>query len=199
MLDLTINKYVRYWIVLCQESLSSSSFAFIQEGMPTHCSHTGRKAPQLTYRQRQLAREVAQGKRDAINTDVDRLLNYIEEEANALSKKHKRSVWWFLHQLYQGGRIVRPKQRVNIFNAAQQVDGFLEGRKGGMSLLHLCYLLLIYYTEINDEDRSRFLEIQGKLTELKGVENVSNLPDDMKDFLRAKAVEWRQKKHKAPR
>jgi hypothetical protein len=110
--------------------------------MPTFRSQSGRKAPVLTYRQRQLAKQVAQSNRDAINADIDQVLSYIDEQAKRLSKKYKRAVPWFLHQFYQGGRVARTRRRVNLFNAAQQVDAFLDGRKGGKCYLLFCVIMM---------------------------------------------------------
>jgi len=90
-------------------------------------SHSGRKVPNLTYHQRQVARQLAQANRVAINRDVDAVLEHLHEEAKRLSFKHGRSVAWFQHQFYQGERMVRQKRAVSMFNAAQQIDGFLEG------------------------------------------------------------------------
>jgi hypothetical protein len=92
---------------------------------------SGRKGPALTYRQRQVARETARMNRRVINTDVDTILQYISDEAIRLGQKYKRSPAWFLHQFYQGGRVVRQKRAVSVFNAARQIEGFLDGRKGG--------------------------------------------------------------------
>jgi len=94
-------------------------------------SHSGRKVPILTYHQRQVARQSAQANRVAINRDVDAVLEHLDEEAKRLSFKHAHSVAWFQHQFYQGGRMVCQKRAVTVFNAAQQIDGFLEGQKGG--------------------------------------------------------------------
>ena len=91
---------------------------------------TGSKS--LTYLQRKAARAVALGKRHAINEDVDLVLSYLDMEAKQLSMKHKRSVPWFLHQFYQGGRVVCQRQCMNLFNAATQINTFLQGCKGGM-------------------------------------------------------------------
>ena len=97
----------------------------------------GRKPPQLTYLQRQAARLTAQANRRAINGDVDEVLNFVDAEAKRLSLKYKRSAAWFHHQFYQGGRVVRQKRAVSVFNAARQIDGFLAGRKGGKSRTQL--------------------------------------------------------------
>ena len=96
--------------------------------MPTR---SGRPGPILTYHQRQLAREVATKNRRALNGDLDDLLNTVEERAKGLGQQHKRSTAWILHQLYQGGRLVRQRRAVSVTNAAQQVEGFLKGLKGG--------------------------------------------------------------------
>ncbi|KAF8586197.1 hypothetical protein K439DRAFT_1615337 [Ramaria rubella] len=93
-------------------------------------SKSGCKGPMLTYRQRQLARQTALLNRCAINADVDDILDYMEERAKQLSVKHKRSLVWFFHQFYQGGCVVCQKCAVSVFNAACQIEGFLEGHKG---------------------------------------------------------------------
>ena len=85
----------------------------------------------LSYYERKLARQLASTRRRAVNQDIDDLLNLLEDRAKELSKKHRKSTAWFLHQLYQGGRVARQKRSVNVFNAAQQIEGFLQGRKGG--------------------------------------------------------------------
>ena len=85
----------------------------------------------MTYLQRQAARLTAQSNRCAINAEVDEVLNFVDAEAKRLSTKYKCSVAWFQHQFYQGGRVVRQKRAVSVFNAACQIDGFLAGRKGG--------------------------------------------------------------------
>jgi hypothetical protein len=92
---------------------------------------TARKGPILTYQQRKLARLAAQANRRVIIDDVDHVLNYLDQEADRLSKKHKRTTAWFMHQFYQGGRVARQKRAVSVFNAAKQINAFLEGRKGG--------------------------------------------------------------------
>jgi len=101
--------------------------------MPSDTGKPRRTGPILNYRQRQLAQQMAQANRRAINMDVDVVLDHLDTEARLLSKKHHRSVAWFHHQFYQGGRVVRQKRAVSVFNAAQQIDVFLEGRKGGTS------------------------------------------------------------------
>jgi hypothetical protein len=166
----------------------------------TMSSRTGnayRKGPILTYRQRQLARQIAQANRHAINTDVDAFLDRIDAEAVLLSKKHRRSVAWFRHQFYQGGRVMRQKRAVSVFNAARQVDAFLEGRKGGTSYAQQslsvgCEAHSI--TDITDEEKLKFTEIKEKIKRLNGVENACQLPADMQMLLKTKAEAWR--KHK---
>ncbi|KAF8587115.1 hypothetical protein K439DRAFT_1614547 [Ramaria rubella] len=93
-------------------------------------SKSGHKGPVLTYRQRQLARQMALSNHRAINADVDDVLDYMEEQAKQLRIKHKSFLVWFLHQFYQGGHVVCQKHAVSVFNAACQIEGFLEGRKG---------------------------------------------------------------------
>src|SRR5882724_3747138 len=85
----------------------------------------------LTYHQCQLACQLAQANRLAVNKEIDMVLDHVDREAKCLSQKFKRSVPWFLHQFYQGGRVIRQKRAVNIYNAAKQIEGFLEGQKGG--------------------------------------------------------------------
>ena len=92
----------------------------------------GCKGPDLTYRQRQVARQTAHANRRAINVDVDAVLDYVDGEAKCLSQKHHHAIAWFQHQFYQGGRVVRMRHAVSVYNAAQQINGFLDGRKGGM-------------------------------------------------------------------
>ena len=101
--------------------------------MPSDSGNTCCKGPILTYQQHQIAWQTAQANRRSINTDIDAVLDWIEAEAKLLSKKHHHSVAWFRHQFYQGGRIMRQKRAVSVFNAAWQIDVFLEGRKGGTS------------------------------------------------------------------
>ncbi|KAF8580818.1 hypothetical protein K439DRAFT_1619490 [Ramaria rubella] len=134
-------------------------------------SKSGRKAPVLMYCQRQLARQTALSNRCAINADVDDVLDYMEERAKQLSVKHRRSLVWFLHQFYQGGRVVRQKRAVSVFNAARQIEDFLEGCKG---------------------------EIQAEIKKLNGVENACKLPLEMQTFLKRKAEAWRAQKQTAP-
>ena len=102
----------------------SFSFPF---GGTTMYLKSGRKPPGFMYAQCQMAWLVAQTNWRSINDDVDHVLNYLEEEAKRLSKTHKQSIPWFLHQFYQGGRVVRTKWCVSVFNAAKQIDGFLNG------------------------------------------------------------------------
>ena len=69
-------------------------------------SHSGRKVPNLTYHQHQVAQQLAQANWVAINRDVDAVLEHLDEEATHLSFKHGHSVAWFQHQFYQGGHMV---------------------------------------------------------------------------------------------
>ncbi|KAF8494789.1 hypothetical protein JB92DRAFT_2834880 [Gautieria morchelliformis] len=142
-----------------------------------------RKGPTLTYRQRQQARAAALSKRVAINNDVDSMLRVIDHEAKRLSKKHHRSIAWFQHQFFQGGRVVRQKRAVSVFNAAKQIEGFLEGRNGS----------------ITDEEKTSFQEIQTKLYQMGGAEFASKLPHGMQVFLRTQTQIWHNQKHTAPR
>ena len=105
--------------------------------MPSDSGNTHRKKPILTYWQCQITRQTAQANCRSINTDVDAVLDRIEAEAKLLSKKHHCSVAWFCHQFYQGGRIMRQKRAVSVFNAAWQIDSFLEGHKGGCLMCHI--------------------------------------------------------------
>jgi hypothetical protein len=124
------------FVVCFFASASFHSRHFILNEMsPT--KKTGCKRPILTYHQRQLARLGAQANRHAINQDVNAVLNHIDNEAQRLSLKYRRSAPWFLHQFYQGGRVVRQKCAVSVFNAAKQIDAFLGGRKGGESFEHM--------------------------------------------------------------
>ena len=91
----------------------------------------GRKPPGLTYLQHLAAQLTAQGNQRAINADVDEVLNFVDAEAKRLSGKYQCSVAWFQHQFYQGGRMVRQKCAVSVFNAARQIDRFLVGCKSG--------------------------------------------------------------------
>lgn len=47
---------------------------------------------------------------------------------------------------------------------------------------------------ITDDKKARFEEIKAKIVQLNGVENASNLPADMKEFLIKKATAWRAEK-----
>ncbi|KAF8489858.1 hypothetical protein JB92DRAFT_2835985 [Gautieria morchelliformis] len=141
------------------------------------------KGPTLTYRQRQQACAAALSKHIAINNDVDSMLRVIDHEAKRLSKKHHRSIAWFQHQFFQGGRVVRQKRAVSVFNAAKQIEGFLEGRNGS----------------ITDEEKTSFQEIQTKLYQMGGAEFASKLPHGMQVFLRTQTQIWRNQKHTAPR
>lgn len=101
--------------------------------MPSVNGKSSRKPPALSYRQRAAARAVATSNCRAINGDVDEVLAYVDQEVKKLSKKYKRTEAWFHHQFYQGGRVVRQKRAPGVCNAARQLDGFLEGKKGGAS------------------------------------------------------------------
>ncbi|KAF8587421.1 hypothetical protein K439DRAFT_1614350 [Ramaria rubella] len=104
----------------------------------------------LTYCQRKVARELASTNRHAINADVDLVLNYIDDESKQLSKKHKRSVTWFHHQFFQGGRVIRQKQAVSVFKAAKQIEAFLDGHKG----------------DLTEDEKACFTEISLKIKQL---------------------------------
>src|SRR5882724_6627638 len=104
---------------------------FHSSPFPFQTSNMGHKGPILSYRQRQVDRHTAQQKRRVINADIDSVIDHVDREAKRLSIQHTRSLAWFRHQFYQGGRMVRQKPAVSVFNAAQQIDGFLEGCKGG--------------------------------------------------------------------
>jgi len=90
----------------------------------------GCKQP-LTYHQCQLARQLAQANHLAFNKEIDMVLDHVNREPKYLSQKFKQSIPWFLHQFYQGGHVIHQKCTVNLYNAAKQIEGFLEGRKGG--------------------------------------------------------------------
>ncbi|KAF8509745.1 hypothetical protein JB92DRAFT_3144615 [Gautieria morchelliformis] len=140
-----------------------------------------RRGPHLTYLQRQLAHQTAKRNRESINSEVDAMLALIDQEAKRLSVKYRHSPAWFQHQFYQGGRVVRKRRAVSVFNAAQQIDLFLEGRKG----------------ELTEEEKIHFQEIKAKLHELNGAAFACNLPIEMQQFLKAKTQAWRVQKHTA--
>ncbi len=171
--------------------------------MPSDTGKPRRTGPILNYRQRQLAQQMAQANRRAINMDVDVVLDHLDAEARLLSKKHHRSVAWFRHQFYQGGRVVRQKRAVSVFNAAQQIDVFLEGRKGGTSPYAQqslsCGCETHSITDITDEEKVKFTEIKEHIKKLNGVENASQLPVDLQVFLKMKAEAWRNHKCMAAR
>ncbi|KAF8587052.1 hypothetical protein K439DRAFT_1659287 [Ramaria rubella] len=150
--------------------------------MPSAAATSGHKTP-LTYHQRQLAREQAMTNRRAIKADVDAVLHHINVEAKRLGKKYRRTPAWFQHQFHQGGRVVRQKRAVSVFNAARQIEAFLDGRKG----------------VISEEDKEQFIAISAEIVKLNGVENASKLPAPMQLFLKMKAQAWRDQKHSAPR
>ncbi|KAF8495820.1 hypothetical protein JB92DRAFT_3126361 [Gautieria morchelliformis] len=141
-----------------------------------------RKGPALMYRQRQLARAAALSKCVAINQDIDAVLSIVDNEVKRLNKKYHRSVSWFQHQFFQGGRVVRQKRAVSVYNAAKQVEAFLAGHKG----------------DITDDERMHFEEIQAELHQLGGCEFASKLSHGMQVFLWKQAGIWREKKHSAP-
>ena len=58
---------------------------------------------------------------------------------------------------------------------------------------------LIPTTELTDEEKNRFIAIKAEITRLNGVENASQLPPDMQEFLKMKAQSWRDHKRMAPR
>ena len=153
-----------------------------------------RRGPVLTYRERKLARERAQANRRAINRDVDSVLDFLEKEAKRLAKKHERSAAFFKHQFYQVGRIVRQKRAINLLNAARQIEGFIQGRKGGVSVCFHLLTHLIMCTEVSGPEKERFIEIDDALKKLGGPEKAFQLPDDMKIFIKAKATAWREQK-----
>ncbi|KAF8527361.1 hypothetical protein JB92DRAFT_3107689 [Gautieria morchelliformis] len=104
------------------------------------------RGPALTYHQRQLAGAVALSKRVSINQDVDAVFSIF----------------------FQGGRVVRQKCAVSVYNAAKQVEVFLAGCKG----------------DITDDERTRFEEIQAKLHQLGGCEFASKLSHGMQESTR---------------
>jgi hypothetical protein len=163
---------------------------------------SSKKRPSLTYRQRQQAQQTAQIRRRAINEDVDLVLDHINHEAKRLSQKHKRSVEWFEHQFFQGGRVVRQKRAVTVCNAARQIDGFLEGRKGGKSYWiiqgNISHTLFVSI-EITEEEKTRFTDIKAKLVKLEDANLAGQLPDEDQEFLKAKAAGWRDAKSTAPK
>ena len=54
-------------------------------------------------------------------------------------------------------------------------------------------------SDLSDEDRARFTEIDAKLKELNGPTNAKLLLIDMQLFLKARADTWRERKRSAPR
>ncbi|KAF8523632.1 hypothetical protein JB92DRAFT_3140723 [Gautieria morchelliformis] len=137
------------------------------------------KSPYLSYLQCQLARQTMRYNRQSINTDMDAMLSLIDVEAKRLSMKHHHSVAWFQHQFFQGGCVVHNRRAVSVFNAAKQIDCFLDGHKG----------------ECNEADKTWFLEIQMKLKELNGLSFTAKLPLDMQQFLKARTLTWHEQKH----
>ena len=163
-------------------------------------SAKSRRLTSLNYRQRLMARMIAQDNRHDINMDVDAVLDFINSEAMHLSKKHKRSVPWFKHQFYQGGRMVRRKRAVGMVNAARQIDGFIEGCKGCKSYKYVhSFAGFICFTAITEEEKKQFIDIKAKIGQLDGgVLHASALPQDMQQFLKDKTQAWRTEKHTAP-
>ncbi|KAF8586156.1 hypothetical protein K439DRAFT_1659817 [Ramaria rubella] len=134
-------------------------------------ANPGPKRSILTYHQWKAAREIASSNQCAINADIDQVFGLIEEES-------RRSVVWFQHQFYQGGHVVHQKRAVSVFNAAKQINAFLEGCKG------VCDQCI----DITEDEKACFTEIKLKIKELDGVENACKLPADMQDFLKVKAL-----------
>ncbi|KAF8586313.1 hypothetical protein K439DRAFT_1615298 [Ramaria rubella] len=147
--------------------------------MPTN---SRRKGPVLMYQQCQVAHALAQCHRCDINKEVDAVIDYAEQDAICLSKKFKKSIPWFKHQFFQGGRMTHQKRAMNVFNVAQQIEGFLDGCK----------------RTITEDEKKMFQEIQAKLKQLNGAKNAAKLPIEIQQFLKAKTQAWRDEKHTAP-
>lgn len=75
----------------------------------------------LTHKQHLIAQELAKSRHNDVNKDINKVLDFIDNEAKCLSKRYKKSVGWFQHQLYQGGHITCQRRAVGVYNAAQQL------------------------------------------------------------------------------
>ncbi|KAF8509167.1 hypothetical protein BU17DRAFT_99169 [Hysterangium stoloniferum] len=102
----------------------------------------------------------------------------IEKHCEEVGAKWKKSKQTVMHAVYAPGCIAKQKQCVNLANAARAIAAWLRGDK----------------LDLTEEEKMKYEEIQASLNKLGGVEQVKQLPKDMKVFLRSKTEELQASK-----